>query len=84
MPTELAYVKHMKKKYGIELVEKTRFALQKQFEIDFHAKNDDLKHKFRKLENIEDIDEKQESMHAIRQKFTSLMLDPNSGLKTMG
>jgi len=27
MPTELAYVKHMQKKYGIELAEKTRFAL---------------------------------------------------------
>jgi len=42
------------------------------------AKNDDMKHKFRKLENIEDIDEKQESMHAIRQKLTSMMLDPNT------
>ena len=68
----------MKKSYGITLLEKTRFAIVKQFEIDFMAKNDDLKHKFRKLENIEDIDEKQESMHAIRQKLTSMMLDQNT------
>lgn len=71
-------MKHMKKSYGITLLEKTRFAIVKQFEIDFMAKNDDLKHKFRKLENIEDIDEKQESMHAIRQKLTSMMLDQNT------
>jgi len=47
-------------------------------------KNTDLKHKFRKLENIEDIDEKQESLHAIRQNLTKMMLDEKTGLKSMG
>jgi hypothetical protein len=32
----------------------------------FSKKNTDLKFKFRKLTNIEDIDEQQESLHAIR------------------
>ena len=47
----------------------------KDFEEVFQKKNDNLKYKFRKLVNIEDKDEQQESLHAIRQKLTAIMLD---------
>lgn len=42
-----------------------------------------MKFKFRKLTNIEDIDEQQESLHAIRQHLTKLMMDEGTGLKSM-
>ena len=44
-----------------------------------------MKHKFRKLVNIEmNTDEQQESLHAVRQKLTQVMLDEALSLKNMG
>lgn len=43
-----------------------------------------MKFKFRRLANIADVDEQQESLHAIREYLTSLMIDENTGLKDMG
>ena len=83
MPNELEYVKHMKKKHGITLNEKSRFAMVKNFQKMFHENNSDLKYKFRKLVNIEAEDEQQESLHAIRQYLTGLMMDEATGLKSL-
>jgi len=66
MPQELEYVSHIDKTYGIKLTEKSRYRIFKDFEESFHSKNQNLKFKFRKLVNIEDKDEQQESLHAIR------------------
>lgn len=58
LPSELEYVKHMKKKYKIDLYEKARTIMQKAFETKFKEKNPTMKHQFRKLVNIADnIDE---------------------------
>lgn len=85
MPDELEYAKYLKKKYQIELHEKNRIAILKIFETKFQEVNSNLKYKFRKLVNIEaNVDEQQESLHAIRQKLTSIMLDETTGLKEMG
>lgn len=35
---------------------------------------------FRQLTQIEDLDERQESLHAVRQMLTKLMLDESKGL----
>lgn len=43
-----------------------------------------MKFKFRKLVSIDDKDEQQESLHAIRQHLTSMMLDNGTGLKELG
>ena len=66
MPPELEYVSYMDKTYGIKLSEKSRYRIFKEFEESFHQRNTNLKFKFRKLVNIEDKDEQQESLHAIR------------------
>lgn len=51
----------------------------------FSKNNPTLKHqRFRKLVNIEDVDEKQESMHAVREHLKFMMLDQSLGLKNMG
>jgi ATP-dependent RNA helicase DDX31/DBP7 len=89
MPDEAEYVKFLKKKYQITLNEKNRLHVLKSFETKFQEKNSNLKYKFRKLVNIEaneagHVDEQQESLHAIRQKLTSIMLDEKTGLKEMG
>lgn len=71
MPSELDYVKFLKDKHGIELVEKSRFVLRKEFEgqiakaAEKSKKNSAFTH-FRLLKKIDDIDEKQESLHCIR------------------
>lgn len=69
--------------------EKNRYKILKDFEDIFHSKNkndsnNNLKYKFRKLVNIEDKDEQQESLHAIRRKLTAMMLDETTDLKSMG
>ena len=86
MTEELPWVKLMGKKYKIEMHETSRYRIFKDFEVNFHAndKNKNLKYKFRKLVNIEDKDEQQESLHAIRQLLTSYMVDETTGLKSMG
>jgi len=66
MPTELDYVKYLDKKYKIKMAETSRYRIFKDFETEFDKKNPNMKHKFRKLVNIEDKDEQQESLHAIR------------------
>mgnify|MGYP000948635283 CR=1 FL=1 len=66
MPHEDEYVKYLEKTYKIQMSEKTRYKVFKDFEDIFHSKNKNLKYKFRKLVNIEDKDEQQESLHAIR------------------
>lgn len=83
MPNEMGYVEHLRKKYQVELNEKSRFAMVKSFENEFHERNSDLKFKFRRLVNIEDVDEQQESLHAVRQHLTALMVDEETGLKNM-
>jgi hypothetical protein len=57
MPNEIDYVKFLMKKYKIELFEKSRYKIMKDFEEQFHKDINDLKFKFRKLENIESKDE---------------------------
>lgn len=86
MTEELPWVKHLSKKYKIELTERSRYRIFKEFETGFHGNqlNANLKYKFRKLVNIEDKDEQQESLHAIRQLLTSMMVDLSTGLKSMG
>lgn len=85
MPNEVGYKEYLGKKYKIQLNEKSRFNLQKDFEKHFSKNNPSLKFKaFRRLVNIEDIDEQQESMHAIRQHLLKMMLDDSMGLKNMG
>ena len=56
----------------------------KQFEKVFHEKNTNLKFKFRRLANIEDVDEQQESLHACRDQLINYMVDESTGLKQMG
>ena len=73
MPQEAGYVPFFQKTHNITLLEKNRYILVKQFEATFHAKNPNMKHKFRKLVNIVDRDEQQESLHAIRQYLTTIM-----------
>ena len=84
MPNELEYVPHMRKQHGITLNEKKRFVLVKHFEKSFHEGNADMKYKFRRLVNIDAPDEQQESLHAIRQYLTALMMDDATGLKSLG
>ena len=67
LPNENKYVSYISKKYKITINQKSRFVLQKEFEKHFSLMNKNMKYKaFRELVNIEDIDEKQESLHAIR------------------
>lgn len=49
----------MTKKYKVDLNERSRYRIFKEFETSFHANkmNANLKYKFRKLVNIEDKDE---------------------------
>lgn len=66
MPNELEYLNFLEKKYKITMTEKNRYRIFKEFEIAFDKLNPNMKYKFRKLVNIEDKDEQQESLHAIR------------------
>jgi len=75
MPQELKYVSTLEKKYKITLSEKSRYRIFQDFEKHFETANPNLKYKFRKLVNIEDKDEQQESLHALRQALTAIMLD---------
>lgn len=84
MPHEAPYLKHLEKSYRITMAEKSRYRIFKDFEELFHTRQDNLKYKFRKLVNIEDKDEQQESLHAIRERLTSTMLDETTSLKQMG
>lgn len=85
MPNEANYAEHLRKKYSIQLHEKNRFNLVKEFELVFAKNNPTLKHhRFRRLMNIEDPDEQQESMHAVREHLKYMMLDQSLGLKNMG
>jgi len=81
MPEELEYVKHIEQKYKITLMEKSRYRLFKDFEELFNRNNPSMKYKFRKLVNIEDKDEQQESLHAMRETLTNFMLNEATGLK---
>lgn len=70
-PNELGYVQFMKKKYQIDMLEKSRFTLMKLFEQQLaeRAKKRKIDPKlveFRKLRSIDDTDEKQESLHCLR------------------
>jgi hypothetical protein len=84
MEQELDYVKFLEKKYKISLAERSRYRIFKDFEVEFIKNAPNMKHNFRKLVNIEDKDEQQESLHAVRQLLTSYMLDETLGLKQMG
>jgi hypothetical protein len=59
-------VKYLEKKYKIKMIETSRYRIFKDFEVEFDKKNPTMKYKFRKLVNIDDKDEQQESLHAIR------------------
>ena len=69
MPQEIKYVSYMKKKHGVDLVNKDRFKLLRDFEkkaqLVFKEKASELR--FKQLKNIEDPDESQESIHRLRQ-----------------
>ena len=85
-PNELNYVPHLAKKFSINMYEKSRFTLMKVFEQNLAAaavkrKIDPRMVQFRKLKAIDDIDEKQESLHCLRQLVTSLMMADVKGLK---
>lgn len=66
MEQELDYVKYLSKKYKIEMTDRSRYRIFKDFEVEFQKNAPNMKHKFRKLVNIEDKDEQQESLHALR------------------
>ena len=67
MPNEAGYTEFLGKKYKIQMNQKNRYNLTKEFEKEFAKKNPSLKYKsFRRLVNIEDPDEQQESLHAVR------------------
>ena len=59
MEQESEYISYMHKKYKIELNERSRYRIFKDFETEFanNPANKNLKFKFRKLINIEDKDE---------------------------
>ncbi len=69
MPQELKYVTFMKKKYSIDMHNKERYLMLKEFQRavqdHFTDKAEDLK--FKILKNIEDPDEQMESIHRLRQ-----------------
>ena len=86
--SELEYVTYLKKNHQIETNEKNRFNLARVFEakLALAAKEKELDPKmvhFRQLKAIDDRDEKQESLHCIRQLVTSLMMDDSKNLKEM-
>jgi hypothetical protein len=80
MPEEIKYVKYLKKHYDFELFSKNRFRLGKVFESELKTRCTALGGKpeiftFKTLKNIEDPDEKQESLHSIRLMLTRLMIE---------
>lgn len=89
-PCEDEYITHMKKVYAIEMHNKSRFTLARLFEQKVKAlrvsplsvESMSLV-EFRQLTQIEDLDERQESLHAVRQMLTKLMLDESKGLQEM-
>lgn len=85
MEQELEYVKYMEKKHKITLHDRSRYRIYRDFETEFAANplNKNMKFKFRKLVNIEDKDEQQESLHAVRRLLTGLMLDETAALRSM-
>jgi len=87
-PTELKYVPFMQKSYCVQMHEKSRFTLMKVFEekLAENAKKRKIDAKlvqFRKLKAIDDADEKQESLHCLRQMMTSLMMSDTKGIKDL-
>ena len=87
-PNELGYVQFMKKKYQIDMLEKSRFTLMKLFEQQLaeRAKKRKIDPKlveFRKLRSIDDTDEKQESLHCLRQLLTTLMMKDAKSIKDL-
>ncbi len=87
-PNELEYVPYMKKKYQVDMTEKSRFVLMKVFEQKLAEKAMERKMdpnmvRFRKLKAIEDQDEQQESLHCLRQMMTTLMMSDTKGVKDL-
>ena len=81
---------HMREKHGIQLHNKSRFTLAKLFEKEIKKRRPNQNSveelslvEFRQLTQIEDLDEKQESLHCIRQILTKHMLDPATGLQEL-
>lgn len=86
---ETGYVEHMEKHHKITMLQKSRFNLAKVFEQKLvqNAKAAGKDHtgvSFRQLKAIDDRDEKQESLHVLRQLITNLMMDDSKDLKEMG
>ena len=86
MQPELEYVKHLKSKYKIELLPKSRFILTKLFQAKLLENAATLGHdtssvSFRKLKAIEDLDEQHEIVHCLRLMVTQIMMDDSKALK---
>lgn len=80
----------MKEKYGVEMHNKSRFTLAKLFEqavkklrINPTSQESMSLVEYRMLTQIDNLDERQESLHAVRQMLTRLMLDEAKGLQEM-
>lgn len=77
MPSEIDYISHMNKKFHNEITEKSRFNLSKAFcqslsrmhKAKFGA-DAEVKANFRTLKKIDDLDERQETVHAVRNLVT--------------
>lgn len=83
MPDETDYVKVMKEKYNFRMTSKNRFILAKVFEEQLEQKNHaEDGFVFRHLKNVDDKDERNESLHAIRQALGKQMLE-NTSLREM-
>ena len=84
MPNEKEYITYMKEKHEIRIHQKSRFNLVKLFEqkiIERAKAGEAASVTFRKLKAIDDPDEKQESLHCIRQMITQIMMDETKSLK---
>jgi hypothetical protein len=86
-PVEQEYISYMQKTYGVQMHNKSRFTLVKLFEqtvkklrINPSSHESMSLVEFRMLTQIEDMDERQEALHAVRQMLTRLMLDESKGL----
>jgi len=87
-PNEMEYVPFMGKHYRIQMHEKNRFTLMKIFEqriaeVAVKRKIDSKLVQFRKLKMIDDIDEKQESLHCLRAMMTTLMMADVKSIKDL-
>ena len=70
-PHELGYVQHMRDRYQVQMQEKSRFTLMKVFEQQLAERaarkgTEAELVRFRSLKAIDDLDEKQESLHCLR------------------